>query len=101
MTNVRYVDPRHLISRQTPIEMSGNKIKRLRKIMKQTGFNSEYPIEVAEIDGKLIIIDGHHRAIAAKQEKIPLIPIILNQVSSEQAEQMLIQASEAYLYQKD
>ncbi len=100
MINVKFVDPRNLISRQTPIEMSGNKIKRLQKTMKQIGFNPEYPIEVAEVDGKLIIIDGHHRVIAAKKAKIPLIPIILHQVSSEQAEQLLIEASSAYLYQQ-
>lgn len=100
MTNITFVNPHNLISRQTPIEMSGNKIKRLQKAMKQTGFNPEYPIEVAEVDGQLIIIDGHHRVMAAKKAKIALIPIILHQVSSAQAEQLLIEVSDADLYQQ-
>ncbi len=100
MINVKFVNPHNLISRQIPIEMSGSKIKRLRKKMNEIGFNPEYPIEIAEVDSKLIIIDGHHRVIAAKQAKINLVPIILKQVSSSQAEQLLIQVAEAFIYQK-
>ena len=49
MINVKFVNPHNLISRQIPIEMSGSKIKRLRKKMNEIGFNPEYPIEKANL----------------------------------------------------
>lgn len=33
--------------------------------MCKNGFDQSKPIEVAEVNSSLIIIDGHHRAIAA------------------------------------
>ena len=64
---VELINPHTLISRQTPSEMSGSKIKRLRKKISEKGFDPEQPIEVADVDGRLIILDGHHRGAAARQ----------------------------------
>lgn len=67
---VEFVNPNTLISRQMQSEMTGSKIKKLVKKISQQGFNSENPIEVADVNGRLIILDGHHRVVAAKRLKL-------------------------------
>lgn len=48
------------------------------------------------INGKVIIIDGHHRAAAAKLAGIKNIPVRINEVKSKEAtDQILIWAAEA------
>lgn len=39
-----------------------NEVKKLRRDMRERGYDSSKPIEAADVDNKLIIIDGHHRA---------------------------------------
>ncbi|WP_404462519.1 VENN motif pre-toxin domain-containing protein [Providencia rettgeri] len=60
------VSPSTLIGRQDNTEMSGSQVKRLVKDMKANGFNKDEPIDVAVVNGKMIIIDGYHRAEAAE-----------------------------------
>jgi ParB-like chromosome segregation protein Spo0J len=69
-SDVEFVSPNTLISRQTPSEMSSSKFKRLQKKIRERGFDAEQPIEVACIDGKLIMLDGHHRVVAARQLRL-------------------------------
>lgn len=88
-------NPRNLVSRQGPDEMSGNKIKKYTKDMKENGFDAEQPIEVVKHDGQTIIKDGHHRTEAAKRAGIPEVPIKTIEVSPEEAERMAREAAEA------
>jgi hypothetical protein len=92
---VEKVDPRNLVSRQGPSEMTGNKVKRLTKDMKENGFNPEHPIEAAEVNGKRIIIDGHHRTEAAKKAGIPEVPVKKVEVTPKRAEKLSQQAADA------
>ena len=62
--------------------MSGSAIKRLVKDMKVNEFDATQPIDVAIINGKTIIIDGHHRAVAAARAGIKNIPIRVNGMST-------------------
>lgn len=41
--------------------------------MRSDGFDSKFPIDVAEYDGKFYILDGHHRASAARQTATSVI----------------------------
>ena len=88
------VDPSILISRQNKNEMSGSQVKRLVKDMKANGFDINEPVDVAIVNGKAIIIDGHHRAEAAKAG-IKDIPVRIHEVMKEQGDQLLREAAEA------
>ncbi|MEO3878127.1 RHS repeat-associated core domain-containing protein [Rheinheimera fenheensis] len=89
------IDPRILIGRQGKDEMSGSQVKRLTKDMKVNGYDANHPIEVANVDGKLIILDGHHRAQAAVRAGIKSIPVNVNQPTKQQADQLIKEAAEA------
>ncbi|MCX8619152.1 ParB-like nuclease domain-containing protein, partial [Gilliamella sp. B2923] len=92
---IKNVNPKSLISRQNSNEMSGSDIKRLVKDMKTNGFDTTQPIDVAIVNGKMIIIDGHHRAAAAVKAGIKDIPIRINKVTEAQGNQLLLEAAEA------
>lgn len=95
---IEEVDPRILISRQDKTEMESSKIKRLKKKMKDEGFvhNPDEPVSVVNADGKLIIIDGHHRVQAAKSSKLQKITILLRKASSrEESDRLIREAAEA------
>jgi len=77
-----------LKSRQPPREMTRSRIDRLAKSMQERGFNVEYPIEIVEYEGKLIIYDGHHRAAAAGRAGIREVPVRRRVVSSEEAKRL-------------
>lgn len=87
-------NPRNLVSRQGPAEMTGNKIKRLTSDMKANGFDPAHPIEVAEVEGRQIIIDGHHRAAAAVRAGIQEVPIKVTPLSPAQAAKLAEEAGE-------
>ncbi|MGQ7744036.1 VENN motif pre-toxin domain-containing protein [Pectobacterium brasiliense] len=89
------VDPSILISRQNKNEMSGSQVKRLVKDMKANGFDINEPVDVAIVNGKAIIIDGHHRAEAAAKAGIKDIPVRIHEVTKEQGDQLLREAAEA------
>jgi hypothetical protein len=42
-------------------------VELMRDDMRSNGFNSDHPIDVAEHNGTHYILDGHHRASAARQ----------------------------------
>ena len=88
-------NPRNLLSRQGPAEMTGNKIKRLASDMKANGFDPAHPIEVANVEGRQVIIDGHHRAAAAVRAGIQEVPIKVTPVTPAQAAQLAQEAAEA------
>jgi hypothetical protein len=94
------VNPKSLLPRQTPAEMVGNQIKRLTKAIKTEGFKSSNPIQVARIDGKLVIIDGHHRTAAAIRAGLREVPVKIIQVPENTATQYLIEAAEAAVYKR-
>ncbi|MDX7987858.1 hypothetical protein FE392_11030 [Xenorhabdus sp. 12] len=75
--------------------MSGSQIKRYVKDMKKNGYDIEYPVEVANVNGKMIIIDGHHRAESAVKAGLNKIPVRVINVTDEQGDNLLIQAAEA------
>lgn len=98
-SDIKYVNPNILLSRQTPAEMSSSKIKRIKKNIKNNNFDDNKPILVANVKGKLIILDGHHRVKAVKELKLKQVPII-EPVSDDQGEQLLIEVAEAQIYNK-
>jgi ParB-like nuclease domain len=55
---------------------------RLKKAMQRDGFDPSEPIDIAQIDGRNIIIDGHHRARAAGAAKIAEVPVRLHVVDA-------------------
>lgn len=78
--------------------MSGSKVKRLRRDMKQRGYDQNRPIDVADVDGRLIILDGHHRAKAAAQAGVGQVPVRVYNPTAEQASLLLQQAAEASVF---
>jgi filamentous hemagglutinin len=94
---ISHIDPKKLIGRQNPNEMSGSHIKRLIKDMKTNGFDATQPIDVAIVNGKMIIIDGHHRAAAAVKAGLKDIPIRINRITQAQGNQLLLEVAEARL----
>lgn len=94
-TDLEWVNPSTLVSRQPLREMTGNKIKTLMKKMKEHQFNPEKPIEVADVQGRLIILDGHHRTVAARRLRLAKVPIRKKQVSLLQEQQLLQEVAEA------
>ena len=93
------VEPKRLISRQSPSEMSFSKIKRLRKKIKEKGFDLNEPIEVADAEDRLIILDGHHRVQAAIGARLKEVPARIYETTKEETQLLLNQAAEAKLYQ--
>lgn len=62
------VDPHDLV-RTHPIggSSSSKKVDALSTDMRSNGFQREQPVNVVKIDGKMYIVDGHHRAAAARR----------------------------------
>jgi filamentous hemagglutinin len=75
--------------------MTGNRIKRLTSNMKKEGFDSAFPIVAAEVEDRLIIVDGHHRAQAAIRAGIGEVPVRVAPVNAEQAAELAADAAEA------
>ncbi len=67
--------PKNLLRTQSLAEDSAYNIKKIKKSMKEKGFDPDYPIDVMDIDGNYYIINGHHRARAAGSLKIDKVPI--------------------------
>ncbi len=63
--------------------------------MKASGFDAAEAIDIAVVDGKRIIIDGHHRARAAGAAGIKQVPVRIWQVSDETGTTLMMQAAEA------
>ena len=55
------------------------------------------PIEAADVDGKLIILDGHHCTKAAIGAGIKEVPVNVNKVTKNQADQLLREVAESRL----
>jgi len=92
---LRSLNPKSLIGRQGPSEMTGSKVERFKKAMKADGYGNFPPIEAANAEGRLIIIDGHHRAAAAARAGLREVPVNVRNVSSEEASQLMREAAEA------
>lgn len=93
--DIFYVNPRNLLSRQGPSEMSGSKIKRLSADMKENGYNSANPIEVASVSDRLVILDGHHRTAAAIKAKINAVPVKEKTITPEQVSKLTNEIADA------
>ena len=65
--------------------------------MRENSFDPNKPIEAADVDGKLIILDGHHRTQGAIVARIRKVPVNVNQVTRKQADQLLREVVEATL----
>ena len=84
-----------LRGRQLRSEFTASKIKRLKKFMQKNGFDENYPIDIAEVGGRKVIIDGHHRARAAGAAGIKDVPVRIYPVTPEQESKLLQEAAEA------
>ncbi|MEZ5842895.1 MAG: ParB N-terminal domain-containing protein [Hyphomicrobiaceae bacterium] len=90
------INPHSLLSRQLSVEMSKNKVSRLTKSMNKEGFRANEPIKAVEVDGKLVIEDGHHRAEAAKRARIDSVPVVVRApVNKAEANALFGQVAEA------
>lgn len=71
-------------------------MKRFKKDMKENGFDANKPVEAAEtVDDGPVIIDGHHRTEAARQARIPKIPVKKVEVPPERASELADEAADA------
>ena len=86
---------RGLYGRQTRAEFCGSQIKRLKKRMQQRGYDASKPIEIVEVNGRKIIVDGHHRARAAGAAGIREVPVEVIVVNPATASQYLREAADA------
>ena len=50
--------------------------------MRSSGYNVNHPIEVVEHNGQRYIIDGHHRAAAARQTHTPVTIRLIKNIDS-------------------
>ncbi|WP_431035964.1 ParB N-terminal domain-containing protein [Pseudomonas yamanorum] len=75
-------------------EISGSQVKRFTKDMKANEYDENYPIDAANVDGKLIILDDH-RAEAASKAGIKDVPVNVHSVTKEEADQLMREAAEA------
>lgn len=75
--------------------MTGSKVERFKKAMKTDGYGNFPPIDAANVEGRLIIIDGHHRAAAAARVGVREVPVNVRNVSAEEASQLMSEAAEA------
>lgn len=90
------LNPKLLIGRQGKNEMEPSKIKKMTKDMKENGYGKKYPpIDAAFVDGKLIILDGHHRAAAASRAGITEVPVNIYTVSKEVGDQLIHEVAES------
>ncbi|MEM8830287.1 MAG: ParB/RepB/Spo0J family partition protein [Cyanobacteria bacterium P01_G01_bin.19] len=96
-----FVSPSSLIPRQNSREMTKSRVNSLRKKIRKYGYDADKPIEVAEVDGKLVIIDGHHRYQASVRERLAEVPIEVYKVSSETQKEYLEDTAEARGYSED
>ncbi|MFJ2528369.1 RHS repeat-associated core domain-containing protein [Pseudomonas helmanticensis] len=74
------IDP-HSVKRTHAImgKRSTKHVENIRDQMRADGYDVNYPIDVAEHQGTFYILDGHHRAAAAKQTATPItINLITN-----------------------
>lgn len=94
-TNTTIVSTRSLFGRQTSHEFTGSKLRRLKLAMRREGFDHREPIDITQIDGRNIIIDGHHRARAAGAAKITEVPVRIHVVDAATAAKYEQQAAEA------
>ena len=85
------MNPRSMLSRQGPDEMTPFQINRMAKEMKQLGYGKFDPIDIAVIEGRRVIINGH-RAVAAAKVGLKEIPVNVFPVTPEQGQQFLIEA---------
>ena len=90
------VPVRELYGRQLKTEFTGNKIKRFRRQMQaQGGYGDFPPIKIAIVDGKKVIVDGHHRARAAGAAGIKNVPVEIVDPPPNVARKYFNQAAEA------
>jgi filamentous hemagglutinin len=87
--------PGELFGRQAPREFSGSQIKRLKKSMQQRGYDPSKPIDIAIVDGRKVIIEGHHRARAAGAAGIKEVPVRIHQVDAATAARLEQEAAQA------
>lgn len=88
-------NPRNLRPIQGPAEMTGSQVKRLSRDMRENGYNADFPITAADVDGRLIIMDGHHRTEAAIRAGLSEVPVRVVPVTPAQASQLGVDAAEA------
>ena len=87
--------PSELFGRQTKNEFTGSNIRRIKKSIKKNGYDQSKPIDVVEVNGRKIIVDGHHRARAAGAAKVDQVPINIRKVDAATAARYEQQAAEA------
>ena len=92
--SIEWVNPSRLKGRQPPREMTKSRLEKLRKKIRTNGFDENFPIDVADIDGQLIILDGHHRAAAASRERLKIVPIRRYKVPRELEIELLMEVAE-------
>jgi filamentous hemagglutinin len=93
-TASRMINPRSLLGRQGSTEMSGSKVKRFTKNMRTNGYGRYPSIEAANVEGRLFIVDGHHRSAAARAG-LREVPVDVQNVNQKEENQLMREAIEA------
>jgi ParB-like chromosome segregation protein Spo0J len=63
--------------------------------MSKDGYDLTKPIDIAEVDGVRIILDGHHRARAAGSAELQEVPVRVWEVTQETGTRLIMEAAEA------
>ena len=75
MKAIKYESPSKLWGRQLDREYTKSMVDDIANSMKKNGYEGP-PVEFYEVNGRKIITDGHHRALASKKAGIDSIPVI-------------------------
>jgi RHS repeat-associated protein len=73
--NVDFMSPKDLVPTQSKSQLENSVVNKLAKDMKENGFDDEHPISTISVNGKNVILDGHHRVAAAIKANIKQIPV--------------------------
>lgn len=89
-------DPRSLLSRQGPGEMTTSRVQDMAEdmMLDQLNWGVARPVRVVERNGVRIIEDGHHRTAAAIEARIQRVPVEVVEGSDAQWSEFMLQVIE-------
>jgi ParB family chromosome partitioning protein len=80
LVNIEDIKTRKEFKELFPI-IPGN-LEKIRRRMETQGYDGSQPLHTWEINGELILIDGHHRLLAAKEAGITEVPCYYHEFGS-------------------
>lgn len=75
-SEILQVNPKKLVFQQARQQMNGSLVKKLEADMRKRGYDLNRPVSAVRLkDGRIVISDGHHRALAAARAGLETIPV--------------------------